>query len=168
MSEFVFKGRCWKAGDFIPTDQIIKTRRVYQPLEEAAKFVLEDENPRFGKEVQKGDILIAGKHFGQSSGRAVAVKAMIATGVSCVVAEYFSRTFYRNAFEIGLPVMEVEGVSAAATEGDIVKVDIPNGLFVNETTGVQLKGNPVDPFLLDMIRGGGIIALGPKLAGGAA
>ncbi len=165
MSEFAFKGRCWKVGDFIPTDQIIKTRRVYQPLEEAAKFVLEDENPRFGKEVQKGDILIAGKHFGQSSGRAVAVKAMIATGVSCVVAEYFSRTFYRNAFEIGLPILEVPGVSAAVEEGDTVSVDIPNARFVNERTGKALKGNPVDAFLLDMIRGGGVIAMGPKLAG---
>ncbi len=168
MNDFAFTGRCWKVGDYIPTDQIIKTRRVYQPLEEAAKFVLEDEHPRFGKEVQKGDVLIAGKHFGQSSGRAVAVKAMIATGVSCVVAEYFSRTFYRNAFEIGLPILEVPGVTASVEEGDTVFVDLPNACILNKRTGETLQGNPVDPFLLDMIRGGGIIAIGPQLAGGAA
>jgi len=165
MTEFKYKGKCWKVGDYIPTDQIIKTQRVYQSLDEAAKYVLEDENPRFGSEVRQGDILVAGKHFGQSSGRAVAVKALLKTGISCVIAEYFSRTFYRNAFEIGLPILEVAGISEAAKEGDTLQVDITAGTVTNERTGAVLKGAPIDPFLLDMLRAGGVIAMGPELVG---
>jgi len=166
MADFVFKGRCWKVGDYIPTDQIIKTHRVYQSLDEAARYVLEDENPRFAAEVQKGDILVAGRHFGQSSGRAVAVKALMRTGIACVVAEYFSRTFYRNAFEIGLPILEVPGISDAVNEGDELEVDIPAGKVTVERSGEALKGTPIDPFLLDMLRAGGIIAIAPSLVGG--
>lgn len=163
MSEFLFTGRCWQVGDYVPTDQIIKSRRVYLPLEEAGRYVFEDINPAFGQGVRPGDILVAGRHFGQSSGRAVAVKALMATGIACVVAEYFSRTFYRNAFEIGLPILEVPGVSAAVTEGDVVEVDITAGRFTHRDTGKTLTGNPIDKFLLEMLRAGGIIALAPRL-----
>ncbi|MBL4801080.1 MAG: 3-isopropylmalate dehydratase small subunit [Emcibacter sp.] len=165
MSKYVFEGKSWKVGDFIPTDQIIKSRRVYQSIDKAAKYVFEDINPRFGQEVQKGDILVAGKHFGQSSGRAVAVKALIATGVSCIVAESFSRTFYRNAFEIGLPILEVSGVHDAVEEGDRISVDVLGGVFCNERTGEKLEGKPIDPFLIEMIEAGGVIAMAPKLVG---
>jgi 3-isopropylmalate/(R)-2-methylmalate dehydratase small subunit len=168
MTELAFRGRAWVVGDFIPTDQIVKSARVFAPMEEIARHVLEDANPRFAAEVAPGDVLVAGRHFGQSSGRAIAAKALAATGVGCVVAEYFSRTFYRNAFEIGLPVLELAGVTAAVEEGDVLEVDIAAGTLRCERTGETLQAAPTDPFLLDMLRAGGLIPMAPKLAGGLA
>lgn len=164
----VMRGRCWTVGDYIPTDQIVKSARVLAPLEEIARHVLEDANPRFAAELDPGDVLVAGAHFGQSSGRAIAAKGLKATGVGCIVAESFSRTFYRNAFEIALPILELPGVAAIVTEGDIVEVDLEAGSFTNVTTGAHLRGEPTSPFLLDMLRGGGLIAIAEDLLGGAA
>jgi len=158
-----FSGRCWKVGDFIPTDQIVKTHRVLLPLPEIAKYVLEDDNPRFANEVRPGDILVAGKHFGQSSGRAVATKGLNATGISCIVAEYFSRTFYRNAFEVGLPILECPGIHAATEEGDMLIVKLEDGTVTNGRTGQTLQGRKTDAFLMDMLKAGGLIAMAPSL-----
>jgi 3-isopropylmalate/(R)-2-methylmalate dehydratase small subunit len=158
-----FSGRCWKVGDFIPTDQIVKTHRVLLPLPEIAKYVLEDDNPRFAKEVRPGDVLVAGKHFGQSSGRAIATKGLKATGISCIVAEYFSRTFYRNAFEVGLPILECPGIHAATEEGDMLIVKLEDGTVTNERTGQTLQGRKTDAFLMDMLKAGGLIAMAPSL-----
>jgi 3-isopropylmalate/(R)-2-methylmalate dehydratase small subunit len=168
VSELVFHGRCWTVGDFIPTDQIVKSARVFAPMEEIAQHVLEDANPRFAREVSPGDVLVAGRHFGQSSGRAIATKAVAATGVGCVVAEYFSRTFYRNAFEVGLPVLELEGVTEAVREGDQLEVDVAAGTLRCERTGETLQAAPTDPFLLDMLRAGGLIPMASQLAGARA
>jgi 3-isopropylmalate/(R)-2-methylmalate dehydratase small subunit len=165
VSGFKFKGACWTVGDYIPTDQIIKSHRFFLPMAEIAKYVLEDENPRFAAGVQRGDVLVAGRHFGQSSGRAIAVKALQATGISCIVAESFARTFYRNAFEVGLPIVEIPGIRAAVREGDVLAVDVPGGEVAIERTGVALRGPRTDPFLLDMLRAGGVIAIGSRLAG---
>jgi 3-isopropylmalate/(R)-2-methylmalate dehydratase small subunit len=163
MSDMVHNGRCWIVGDYIPTDQIVKSQRVLSPLDEIARHVLEDVNPRFAREMQAGDVLVAGRHFGQSSGRAIAVKGLKATGVGCVVAESFSRTFYRNAFEIGLPILELPGVTEIVAEGDALTVDVEAGTLRNDSTGTHLAGRPTAPFLLDMLRGGGLIAIGPRL-----
>lgn len=156
-------GRCWKVGDNIPTDQLVKSHRVFESLEEIARHVLEDANPRFAREVQSGDILVAGRHFGQSSGRAIAAKAVQATGVACVVADGFARTFYRNAFEIGLPVLELPGIAAATQEGDQVTVDVATGSIAVERTGQMLQGAPTDPFLLEMLGKGGLIPMAADL-----
>ena len=163
--QLVTRGRCWKVGDYIPTDQIVKSARLLAPLEEIARHVLEDANPRFAAELDPGDVLVAGAHFGQSSGRAIAAKALKATGVGCVVAESFSRTFYRNAFEIALPIFELPGVTAIVNEGDTVEVDLEAGSLTNLTTREQLHGAPTSPFLLDMLRGGGLIAIAADLIG---
>jgi 3-isopropylmalate/(R)-2-methylmalate dehydratase small subunit len=168
VSELVFHGRCWTVGDFIPTDQIVKSARVFAPMEEIAQHVLEDANPRFAREVSPGDVLVAGRHFGQSSGRAIATKAVAATGVGCVVAEYFSRTFYRNAFEVGLPVLELDGVTEAVRVGDQLEVDVAAGTLRCERTGETLQAAPTDPFLLDMLRAGGLIPMASQLAGARA
>jgi 3-isopropylmalate/(R)-2-methylmalate dehydratase small subunit len=168
MTELVLRGRCWKVGDFVPTDQIVKSHRVFDPLEEIARHVLEDANPRFAREVEPGEVLVAGRHFGQSSGRAIAVKGLAATGVGCVVADSFSRTFYRNAFEIGLPILELAGVSTAVEEGDELTVDVEEGSVRDERTGQTLRAAPTDPFLLDMLRAGGLIPMARRLAEGRA
>ncbi|MCI7383405.1 MAG: 3-isopropylmalate dehydratase [Hungatella hathewayi] len=157
------EGRCWKFGDNIPTDQIVKADRVLESLDEMARHVLENLNPDFPVYVQKGDILVAGKHFGQSSGRAVAPKAIKATGVGAVVVEYASRLFYRNCFEIGLPLMECEGITEEVSDGDILHVNMETGMIQNKTTGKELKARPVPPFLMEMLEAGGLIAFGPRI-----
>jgi len=153
------RGRCWTFGDNIPTDRLVKTRYVVEPMSVIVQHVLEDLNPRFPLEVRAGDVVVAGKHFGQSSGRAIAVKALQATGIGCVVAETFARTFFRNAFEVGLPVMELPGVTGLVSDGDVLSVDVAAGVFRNETTGVERTVPAPDPFLLEMLRAGGLIEL---------
>jgi 3-isopropylmalate/(R)-2-methylmalate dehydratase small subunit len=153
------RGRCWSFGDNIPTDRLVKTKYVVEPMEVIVQHVLEDLNPRFPLEVAAGDVVVAGKHFGQSSGRAIAVKALRATGIGAVVAETFARTFYRNAFEVGLPVLELPGVTGLVSDGDVLSVDVAAGHFRNETTGVERQVPPPDAFLLDMLEAGGLIAL---------
>ncbi|MFD2415865.1 LeuD/DmdB family oxidoreductase small subunit [Amycolatopsis pigmentata] len=154
-----FTGRCWKFGDNIPTDRLVKSKYVLEPMEEIVKHVLEDLNPEFPRSVQPGDIVIAGRHFGQSSGRAIATKALQATGIGCVVADTFARTFYRNCFEIGLPALAVDGVTGLVSDGDEVSVDISSGEFRNLTTGAVRTSPAAPDFLLQMLEAGGLIKL---------
>jgi 3-isopropylmalate/(R)-2-methylmalate dehydratase small subunit len=159
------RGRCWKFGDNIPTDRIVPSDLVLRPFSEILKHVLETCNPEFPSKVKPGDILVAGKHFGQSSGRAVAAKALKRTGIGCIIAEYFARTFYRNGFEIGMPILECQGITDHVSGGDVLRVDIESGKIVNETTGHELQAKPTPPFLLDMLKAGGLIAMAEQLAG---
>lgn len=159
----VAEGRIWKFGDNIPTDQIVKSDRVLGSLEEMAKHVLEHLNPDFPRDVKQGDILVAGRHFGQSSGRAVAPKAIKATGISVVIVEYASRLFYRNCFEIGLPLLECQGITDGVADGDILHVEVETGVILNKTTGKEFHARPVDPFLMEMLLAGGLIAFGPRI-----
>lgn len=133
------------------------THVMFKTPKEMAAFVLETLNPAFPKQVRPGDILVAGRNFGCSSGRALAAKALQATGVGAVVAEVFARTFYRNGHEIGLPLLEAPGVHALVNDGDQVRVDIEAGLVENLTTGKSLQGKPASPFLLQMLQAGGLI-----------
>ncbi|MFI6344362.1 3-isopropylmalate dehydratase [Streptomyces sp. NPDC050560] len=157
-----FEGRCWVFGDNIPTDRLVKPEYVFEPVEVMAKHVLEDLDPRFPREVASGDIVVTGRHFGQSSGRAIAAKALAATGIGCVVAESFARTFYRNCFEIGLPAVEVRGITALATPGAPLRVDLTSGEVTDPASGATGHGAPADPFLVDMLAAGGLIALARK------
>jgi 3-isopropylmalate/(R)-2-methylmalate dehydratase small subunit len=158
-------GRCWKFGDNVPTDQIVRSDRALGSMEEMRAHVLENLNPAFPLEVKPGDILVAGRHFGQSSGRAIAPKALQATGLGAVVVESAARLFYRNCFEIGLPLVVCPGITAAVEQGDVLAVDVESGAVSVERSGVRLTGERTDPFLLDMLRAGGIIPLAGKLAG---
>ncbi|MBI2999795.1 MAG: 3-isopropylmalate dehydratase small subunit [Deltaproteobacteria bacterium] len=159
------RGRCWKFGDNIPTDRIVRTDLIFRPWSEILKHVLETCNPEFPLKVKPGDIVVAGKHFGQSSGRAIAAKALKQTGIGCVVAESCARTFYRNGFEIGMPVLECPGITDQVSDGDILLVDIDSGGIVNETTGREYQARPTPVFLLDMLKAGGLIAMAERLAG---
>jgi 3-isopropylmalate/(R)-2-methylmalate dehydratase small subunit len=158
-------GRCWKFGDNIPTDQIVRSDRALASMAEMRAHVLENLNPAFARDVQPGDILVAGRHFGQSSGRAVAPKALQATGIGAVVTEYAARLFYRNCFEIGLPLVQCPGITEAVADGDVLAVDIEAGVVVVERTGARVQGEPTDPFLLTMLRAGGLIPMAARLAG---
>jgi 3-isopropylmalate/(R)-2-methylmalate dehydratase small subunit len=153
----IFEGNCWKFGHNVPTDEITPTSVVWKSFSEMAKHVFEALNPEFPQKVQKGDIIVAGRNFGCSSGRAIAPKAIKATGVAAVVAEGFSRTFYRNGHEVGLPILEVTGVHDLVSTGDRLRVDITNGIVLNLTTGKSLKGTPAPEFLMKMLEAGGLI-----------
>jgi 3-isopropylmalate/(R)-2-methylmalate dehydratase small subunit len=153
----IFEGNCWKFGHNVPTDEITPTSVVWKSFSEMAKHVFEALNPEFPQKVQKGDIIVAGRNFGCSSGRAIAPKAIKATGVAAVVAEGFSRTFYRNGHEVGLPILEVTGVHDLVSTGDRLRVDITNGIVLNLTTGKSLKGTPAPEFLMKMLESGGLI-----------
>jgi 3-isopropylmalate/(R)-2-methylmalate dehydratase small subunit len=156
-TSWVFQGRCWKFGDNIPTDALTPTHVMFKSPKEMAAFVLETLNPEFPKKVEPGDLLIAGRNFGCSSGRALATKALQATRIGAVVAEQFSRTFYRNCHEIGLPLLEATGVHALVNDGDQVRVDIKAATVENLTTGKSLQGTPPSGFLLGMLEAGGLI-----------
>jgi len=153
----IFDGVCWKFGHNIPTDEITPTSVVWKSFPEMAKHVLESLNPDFPTKVQNGDIIVAGRNFGCSSGRAIAPKAIKATGVAAVVAEGFSRTFYRNGHEVGLPILEVAGIHELVETGDRIRVDVANGTVTNLTSGKSLQGSPAPQFLFDMLRAGGLI-----------
>jgi 3-isopropylmalate/(R)-2-methylmalate dehydratase small subunit len=159
MSTLQLEGKCWKFGHNIPTDMITPTALVMRGMGEMVKHVLENANPDFPLQVQKGDILVAGRNFGCSSGRAIAPKAIKATGVSVVVAEFFSRTFYRNGPEVGLPILEVPGIHEFAETGHTLRVDVERGVVENVATGKSIQGNPPSGLLLDMLRAGGLIPL---------
>src|SRR5277367_273587 len=134
-----FEGRCWKFGHNVPTDLITPSHIMFKTAKEMAAFVLEGLNAEFPKQVRPGDILVAGRNFGCSSGRALATKALQATGIGAVVAEQFSRTFYRNGHEIGLPLLEATGVHALVEDGERLRIDVRNGDVENLTTGKRLQ-----------------------------
>jgi len=123
-----------------------------------AKHLLETLNPDFPQKLQKGDILVAGRNFGCSSGKAIAAKAIKAAGVGAVVAERFARAFYRSGHEVGLPILEAPGVHDMVETGDRLRIDIANGSVLNLTTGKSLTAPPPPDFLLEMLRAGGLIA----------
>ena len=155
----ILEGNCWKFGHNIPTDMITPTAYVMRGMKEMVQHVLENANPEFPRKVQKGDLIVAGRNFGCSSGRAIAPKAIKATGVAAVLAESFSRTFYRNGPEIGLPILEASGVHDLVETGHRVRVDIERGTIENLTTGKSIQGTPPTGLLLDMLRAGGLIPL---------
>jgi len=153
----IFEGNCWKFGHNIPTDEITPTHVVWKSFSEMAKHVLESLTPDVPQKVQPGDIIVAGRNFGCSTGRAIAPKAITATGVSAVIAEGFSRTFYRNGHEVGLPILELPGIYQFVNAGDRVRVDIAVGTVTNLTSGKSLTGSAAPDFLLEMLRAGGLI-----------
>src|SRR5437879_8665381 len=124
----------WQFVHNIPTDEITATSVVWKSFSEMAKHVFESLNPEFSQKVQKGDIIVAGRNFGCSSGRAIAPKAIKATGVGAVVADSFSRTLYRNGHEVGLPILEVPGIHEIVETGDRLRVDIERGAVTSLTS----------------------------------
>ena len=153
------EGRCWTFGDHVPTDAIIPTHVLLhgQDPDLVRRHVLTSLNPAFPAEVQPGDIICAGRNFGCSSGRAVAPKALRLVGVGAVVAESFARTFYRNAFEVGLPILELPGITGAVADGDRARVDVERATFEVVRTAVVRTGMPPPAFLLAMLKAGGLI-----------
>lgn len=149
------KGKTWTFGENIDTDVIIPGRylRTFNP-QDLACHVLEGERPDFTKNVQKGDIIVADENFGCGSSREQAPVAIKTAGVDAIVAKSFARIFYRNAINIGLPVIVSD---IEAKDGDILKIDLASGILVNETTGVETNFEPFKEFMLDILNDEGLV-----------
>lgn len=158
-TNLLFVGRVWKYGDNVDTDAIIPARYLNMSAEkDLAVHCMEDIDRDFGKQAQPGDIIVAENNFGCGSSREHAPLAIKGAGVSCVIARSFARIFYRNAINIGLPILEcpaaVEGVQA----GQQVQVDLERGTVVNLDTGQTFQAEPYPPFLMGIIQAGGLVA----------
>jgi len=153
----IIKGRIHKFGNDVNTDEIIPARylNTIDPKELAA-HVMEDADPAFPGIVKAGDILVAGKNFGCGSSREHAPLAIKAAGIACVVAESFARIFYRNAFNIGLTIMEAP-ISADAESGHILRLDTTSGKIVNVTIGKEYPSKPIPAFMQKLIAAGGLM-----------
>ena len=154
----IFKGRAFCFGDDIDTDAIIPARYLStSDPSELKRHCMEDADPEFAGKVRPGDIIVAGKNFGCGSSREHAPIAIKASGISCVIAGSFARIFFRNSFNMGLPIFESEEASRTITEGDLVEVDAGKGVIRNLTTGKEFRARPIPAFMQQLIEDGGLI-----------
>ena len=152
-------GKTHKYGDNVDTDVIIPARYLNTPdAQELAKHCMEDIDAGCAARVRPGEIMVAGRNFGCGSSREHAPLAIKACGVACVIAATFARIFYRNALNIGLPILECPEAAAAIKAGDTVSVDFDTGVITDETTGQTFRGEPFPPFMQELIAAGGLAA----------
>ncbi len=152
------QGTVIKFGDNIDTDVIIPARYLNtSDPKELAEHCMEDIDKDFAGRVQEGDIIVAEKNFGCGSSREHAPIAIKACGVSCIIAESFARIFFRNAINIGLPILECEDAAKEIRSHDTVSVDFETGVITNITTGRVYKATPFPPFIQEIVECGGLI-----------
>ncbi|MFH1351146.1 MAG: 3-isopropylmalate dehydratase small subunit [Pseudomonadota bacterium] len=158
------EGRVWKFGDNVDTDLIIPARFLNSPdRKELAKNCFVDIRPDFSKRVHKGDILVAGKNFGCGSSREHAPLAIKETGVGAVIAKSFARIFYRNAFNIALPILESEEAVDTIKEGDRISLDLVKGEIIEKSMGKRFFARPIPDFMMGIIQAGGLVEYIKKL-----
>ena len=153
-----YTGKVWKFGDNINTDEIIPARylNTSDPAE-LARHCMEDADPDFADKVRPGDIIVAGQNFGCGSSREHAPIALKAAGVACVIAGSFARIFYRNAFNMGLPILECPGAAGRIAEGDTVTVELDSGRIILAQASGELAAQPIPPFMRSLIDAGGLM-----------
>lgn len=154
----IFKGKVWKFGDNIDTDAIIPARYLNtSDPRELAVHCMEDADPNFIVRMKAGDIILGGENFGCGSSREHAPIAIKAAGISCVVAKSFARIFYRNAFNMGLPIFESAELSDAIQEGETITVDSAKGTITVSKKNKTFTINPIPPFMEQLIADGGLM-----------
>ncbi len=154
----ILKGHVWKVGQDVDTDLIIAARYLNQSDPTyLAKHCLEDVFPKLNEKIKKGDILVAGKNFGCGSSREHAPVAIKHAGFSCVVAENYARIFYRNAINIGLPVIVSPETVKMSAAGDRLEVDPIKGIIRNITTEQTYQSETLPPFMMEILEKGGLI-----------
>lgn len=154
-----FQGKIWKFGDNIDTDAIIPARYL-NTTDHAmlASHCMEDADPEFPKKVKAGDIIVGGENFGCGSSREHAPIAIKAAGVACVIAKSYARIFYRNAFNMGLPIFESQELYDRIKEGEVVAVDGDTGVItIAGAEGDPLRITPIPPFMQELIADGGLM-----------
>ena len=151
-------GRVWKYGANVDTDAIIAARYLnVSDGAELARYAMEDLDPVFAGAVQPGDIVVAASNFGCGSSREHAPLALKAAGVSCVIAETFARIFYRNAINIGLPILECAEAVAGVEAGQQLEVDLTTGHIRNLTTAQEFQAKPYPEFMVSIMEAGGLM-----------
>ena len=152
------QGTVFKYGDNVDTDVIIPARylNIADP-KELASHAMEDIDTEFVKNVKPGDIIVANKNFGCGSSREHAPRVLKDNGVACVIAASFARIFYRNAINIGLPILECEEAADEINANDEVSVDFDTGVITDITTGKTYKAQPFPPFIQNIIKAGGLL-----------
>ncbi|MBI5576339.1 MAG: 3-isopropylmalate dehydratase small subunit [Deltaproteobacteria bacterium] len=152
------KGRTWKYGDNVDTDVITPGRylNIKDPVE-LAKHCMEDIDGEYAAKVRRGDFIVAGKNFGCGSSRETAPIAIKASGASAVIAHSFARIFYRNAFNMGLPIFEVPEAVGEIDGGDLLVLDPKKGTLRNETKNREYRIKPTPPFMQELVDSGGLI-----------
>lgn len=152
------KGRVFKYGDNVDTDVIIPARYLNSSdKDELKQHCMEDIDPEFIKNVREGDIIVAQKNFGCGSSREHAPMVIKAAGISCVIAESFARIFYRNAINIGLPILECAQAAQDIQNGEQVSVDFDTGIITNLTREKQYQAQPFPEFIKEIVNCGGIL-----------
>jgi 3-isopropylmalate dehydratase small subunit len=152
------KGKTWKYGNDVDTDAIIPARYLKTTsAEELAAHCMEDTDPEFVSKVALGDIITAGKNFGCGSSREHAPIAIKAAGISCVVAHSFARIFYRNAFNMGLPILECPEGAERIQTGDELQIDLDSGVIENLTRKETYRAQAIPPFMQKLIAVGGLM-----------
>lgn len=160
-------GGAWKFADNIDTDVIIAARYLNTSDENAlAKHIMEDARPDFASIIKKGDFIVAGENFGCGSSREHAPLALKAAGIACVIAPSFARIFYRNAFNMGLLILECEDSSVVASidEGDILEADLAQGKVFNRSKNSEFAFKPIPAFMLELLQSGGLIQYAKKIS----
>ncbi len=153
------KGKVFKYPDNVDTDVIIPARYLNTSnAQELALHCMEDIDKEFVKNVQAGDVMVAGWNFGCGSSREHAPLVIKTCKTGCVIAKSFARIFYRNAINIGLPILECEEAAEEIKQGDVVSVNFDTGVITDETTGKIYKAQPFPPFIQNIISKGGLIA----------
>lgn len=151
-------GSVFKYPDNVDTDVIIPARYLNtQNAKELAAHCMEDIDKDFINKVKEGDIMVGGWNFGCGSSREHAPLVLRENGVSCVIASSFARIFYRNAINIGLPILECPAASEAINEGDVVAINFDTGVITDETTGQTFQAAPFPPFIQKIIKAGGLM-----------
>jgi len=154
----ILRGQVWKFGNDVDTDVIIPVRyTVTTDPQELGKHCMEGLDPDFPRKVRTGDIIVAKKNFGCGSSREPAPIAIKAIGISCIVAKTFARIFYRNAFNVGLPLFESEDAPDLIEEGHEIEIDLDTGKIQDLSVGKFFQANPIPPFMQDLIREGGLM-----------
>jgi 3-isopropylmalate/(R)-2-methylmalate dehydratase small subunit len=158
----ILRGRAWRFGDNVDTDQVIPARYAIHSLDEEklgehAMEGVPGKGPGFAQRVAAGDIIVAGTNFGCGSSREIAPVAIRGAGISCVVADSFARIFFRNAINLGYPILQSPEAAEAIEEGDELEVDLEEGVIRDFTRGDEYRAEPFPQFMAELLRMGGLV-----------
>jgi 3-isopropylmalate/(R)-2-methylmalate dehydratase small subunit len=156
------RGHAWTFGDNVDTDQIIPAKYAIYSLDERklgehAMEGVPEKGDGFGQRVAAGDVMVGGSNFGCGSSREIAPIAIRGAGISCVIAESFARIFFRNAINLGYPILQSAEAAEAIQEGDEIEVDLEAGVIRNLTRGEQYRSEPFPEFMTDLLQKGGLV-----------
>lgn len=156
MSGYEIKGKVLKYGDDINTDIISPPQYMELSIEEASKYAMSGVDPEFSEKINKGDILVAGRNFGSGSSRETSPLSLKYLGTGAIVAKFFARIFYRNAINVGIPVIECKDTDKI-DDGDEISIDIENGMIYNKTKGEAYPCSMIPEHIMKLIADGGLV-----------